>query len=117
MNIRYWLVAGCVLALLIGLVFSTSALPTLAKDPVSVRYRLDASMQLAPYPAKQGSGNYRLVVSQVGNVPSALASDSYAVNKGIAVQAEVAQPMESENYQVSGIVPYKIYLPLVLKTS
>jgi hypothetical protein len=44
-------------------------------------------------------------------------SDSYAVNESVAIQAEVAPPMESENYRGGGEVPRKVYLPLVLRSS
>jgi len=42
-------------------------------------------------------------------------SASYALNAGVALQAEVAPPMGSEHYFVSGTVLRQVYLPLVLK--
>jgi hypothetical protein len=46
-----------------------------------------------------------------------MGSDSYAVNEGVAILAEVAPPMESEDYRGGGEVPRKVYLPLVLRVS
>jgi hypothetical protein len=95
MNTRRWLITGCVLAMLAGLIVSTSVPPTLAEMPVSE--------------------HYRLVASDLGDVLVKMESDSYELNEGVVVQAEVAAPMESGNYRVGGIVGYWAYLPLALK--
>jgi len=97
MTTRRWLIIGCTVALLAGLILAESALPTRAVASVSEQYRL--------------------VAFEVGNLPVAMQSDSYMVNEGVATQAETAPAMESENYQVSGIVPYRVYLPIVVRAS
>ena len=96
MNIRRWLIAGRALAVLTGLLVSTSVPSSLADVSVSE--------------------HYRLVASEVGNAPAAMQSESYMINDGIVLQAEVAPPMESENYKSGGEVSQKIYLPLVLRS-
>lgn len=98
MKIRRWLIvgSGCALVVLAALSFSMSAPPTLADAPTSEHYQLASS--------------------EAGNPPAAMQSVSYVLNEGVALQAEVAPPMGSEHYRASGLVPHKVYLPLVLKT-
>ena len=43
-------------------------------------------------------------------------SAPYVLNAGVTLQAEVAPPMGSDHYRVSGTVLRRVYLPLVLKT-
>lgn len=94
MNARRCLIAGCTLALLVWLAATSSIPPRLA--------------------GASASQQYQLVASQVGSPPVALQSDSYALNEGVALQAEVAPVMKSENYQVEGIITSRqVYLPLV----
>ena len=61
------------------------------------------------------SEHYRLIVSGIGNVPTAMQSTIYMLNEGVAAQFEVAPPMKSERHSVGGVTLPKIYLPLVLK--
>ncbi len=68
---------------------------------------------LADVPASE---HYRLAASEVGDVPAVMESAAYALNEGVALQAEVASPMGSEHYRVGGgLAEYRVHLPLVLK--
>lgn len=126
-NGRRWLLTTvCTLAMLVGLSVSSSAPATLADLPASQHYRLVASeveippateVQPAYQVSSQGSEYYHLVASGIGNVPVAIKSDSYIVNEGIVLQAEVVPPMESESYRVGGIVPYRVFLTIVVRGS
>ena len=97
MRPRHWLTAACALVLLAGLVVGTPAPATLAGAPASEQYRL--------------------VASEVGSPPVAMQSASYDLNEGVVLQAEAEPAMESETYRVSGIVPYRVYLPIVVRGS
>jgi hypothetical protein len=44
-----------------------------------------------------------------------MASESFVVNEGIVLQAEVVAPMESETYRGGGEVPREVFLPLLLR--
>ena len=125
MNAPCWrLVVGCTLAIVVGLIVSTSAPAALADVPASEHYRLVASeVENAPAAAQssyqvssQSSEHYHLAASGIGDVPTAMGSDSYKVNEGIVLQAEVVRPMESESYKGGGEVPWKIWLPLVVRS-
>ncbi len=95
MNMRYWLTVGITLVALVGLAITGGGAPLLAGAPASEHYSLASS--------------------EVGSVPIEAGTASYALNEGVALQAEVAAPMLSESYRVGGITLYKVYLPLVLK--
>jgi hypothetical protein len=97
MNTRRWLTMGCTVALLTGLVVGSPAPSSLAEVLTSE--------------------HYRLAVSEAGSVPAVMGSDSYVLNRGVANHAEVASLMESEHYRVSGAVPSRLYLPLLVRTS
>jgi hypothetical protein len=96
MSTKHWLIIGCALAVLVGLLISKSAPSSLADVSVSE--------------------HYRLVAAEVGNAPAAMQSESYVMNEDVVLQAQVAPPMESENYKSGGEVPHKVYLPLVLRS-
>jgi hypothetical protein len=59
--------------------------------------------------------HYRLVAHAVGNAPVAMGSATYGVNRGIAIPAEVALRQQSEHYRAGGIVPWKQYLPMLVR--
>jgi hypothetical protein len=123
MKTRRCLIVGCALAILAGLIAGQSAPSSLADFPTSEHYRLAASeveipsMLSASQVLNQGSEHYRLAAAGTGDVPVAIQSESYMVNEGVVLQAEVAPPAESENYQSGGEIPQKVYLPLVLRDS
>jgi len=110
--------------MLVGLIVSTSAPATLADVSASEHYRLVVSevenapaASQSPYQvSSQSSEHYHLAASGIGDVPTAMGSDAYRVNEGIVLQAEVVPPMESESYKGGGEVPWRICLPLVLRS-
>lgn len=122
MNTRRLLIIGCAAAILAGLIVGRSAPSSQAGFPASEHYRLvDASVDQAPATGgaarRAASGHYRLVASGIGDLPAVMQSDSYVLNEGVVLPAEIAPPTESENYQGGGEVPQKVFLPLVLKSS
>jgi hypothetical protein len=68
-----------------------------------------------PQALEQGSEQYLLLASELGYVVGAMQSGSYSLNRDVAVQAEGAPPMVSENYRLEGIVRYWLGVPLVLR--
>jgi hypothetical protein len=110
---------------MVALTGSKCASTALARYRASEHYRLVAADGFdgpaVVHSIRRGSSaaseHYRLAASGIGDVPVTMGSDSYAVNEGVAILAEVAPPMESEDYRGGGEVPRKVYLPLVLRVS
>jgi hypothetical protein len=44
-----------------------------------------------------------------------MASESFVVNEGVVLHAEIAAPMESETYRGGGQVSWEVFLPLALR--
>jgi hypothetical protein len=125
MNTRHWLVIGLALVVLVGLLVSPPA-PTASAPLLAAQQHPPALLDAGAAPdrarsAHQALGmeseNYHLVAAGIGSIPAEMESNSYAVNQGITLLAQVALPMQSENYRAGGVVPQKTYLPLVLRNS
>jgi hypothetical protein len=124
-TLRWRIVVIFVLVLLVGLIIRTSPSETLAGYPVSEHYQLTVVEVRGALEEKipgyqmsvEGSEQYHLVSSGIGDVPQVMGSDSYTINEGVVLQAEIALPMESEHYRSGGEVLRIVYLPMVLSSS
>lgn len=123
MNKPRWLMTGCLLATVAVLIAFTSVSGARERrqvsgyspsSPVSVQ-QTPLEIESTSEELDQGSEHYLLVALEVGYIVGAMQSESYSLNQGVAVRAEGAPPLSSENYRVEGIVRYWRAIPAVLK--